>query len=135
EPFANLAYVRLHTDAFAESGGKAALTARGQSTDTTFSTLGLRGATSLGRDSLKATAMLGWRHAFGNAVQRSALAFASGGDPFTVAGLPIAKNAAVIDAGLEIAIGKNATLALSYNGQHGTGLTDNGVRAGFRLGF
>ncbi|MDR2856313.1 MAG: autotransporter domain-containing protein, partial [Novosphingobium sp.] len=84
---------------------------------------------------LKATATLGWRHAFGNAVPRSTLAFASGGETFTVAGLPIAKNAAVIDAGLEIAIGKNATLALSYNGQHGTGITDNGVRAGFRLGF
>ncbi|MFX8573833.1 autotransporter domain-containing protein, partial [Acinetobacter baumannii] len=45
EPFANLAYVSLHTDAFTEKGGAAALTSAATATDTTFSTLGLRTST------------------------------------------------------------------------------------------
>ena len=42
EPFANVAYVNLHTDGFAESGGAAALTQASDNTDQTFTTLGLR---------------------------------------------------------------------------------------------
>ncbi|MGN6769612.1 MAG: autotransporter domain-containing protein, partial [Rhizobiaceae bacterium] len=41
EPFANLAYVSLHTDGFTEKGGVAALHVRGGTTDTTFTTLGI----------------------------------------------------------------------------------------------
>lgn len=36
EPFANLAYVNLHTDGFREAGGAAALTSASANTDTTF---------------------------------------------------------------------------------------------------
>ncbi|WP_409408329.1 autotransporter domain-containing protein [Achromobacter sp.] len=39
-----MAYVNLHTDGFAESGGLAALHSRGGDTATTFSDLGLRGS-------------------------------------------------------------------------------------------
>ncbi|MDR2856624.1 MAG: autotransporter domain-containing protein, partial [Novosphingobium sp.] len=135
EPFANLAYVRLHTDAFAESGGKAALTARGQSTDTTFSMLGVHASTDLGANGLKATATLGWRHAFGDVTPTTSLSFAGGGDTFTIAGVPIAKDAAVIDLGLALPVGENASLGFSYNGQFGSGITDNGVRVSFHLRF
>ncbi|WP_245463673.1 MULTISPECIES: autotransporter domain-containing protein [unclassified Mesorhizobium] len=40
EPFANLAYVSVHTDGFTEDGGDAALTSAGSNTDATFTTLG-----------------------------------------------------------------------------------------------
>ncbi|MFX5812902.1 autotransporter domain-containing protein, partial [Acinetobacter baumannii] len=46
EPFANLAYVNLTTGAFGETGGAAALTARGDASGVTFTTLGLRAASS-----------------------------------------------------------------------------------------
>ena len=70
EPFANLAYVNLHTDGFGETGGAAALVARSQTTDTTFSTLGLRAETTLvaGQSETTLRGVLGWRHAFGDVV-------------------------------------------------------------------
>ncbi|MDX8457446.1 autotransporter outer membrane beta-barrel domain-containing protein [Mesorhizobium humile] len=42
DPFANLAYVHLSTDGFAEDGGAAALSSGGFSSDATFATLGAR---------------------------------------------------------------------------------------------
>nr|WP_283817480.1 autotransporter domain-containing protein [Bradyrhizobium liaoningense] len=136
EPFANLAYVNLHTNGFSEHGGAAALTGRSGSTDTSFSTLGLRGSTSFNLGGLIATATgsLGWRHAFGDMTPQSNLRFA-GSSAFTVWGVPIARNAAAIDTGLDLAISNNATLGVSYNGQFGSGVTDNSVRANFRMKF
>ena len=101
EPFANLAYVSVHTDGFTETGGAAALTSAGSTTDATFTTLGLRGSTDFALGGINATArgMLGWRHAFGDVTPTSSFAFA-GGDTFTIAGVPIARDAAVIEAGL-----------------------------------
>jgi outer membrane autotransporter protein len=45
EPFANLAYVNLHTDGFSETGGDAALTSRSDTMEDTFTTLGVRPST------------------------------------------------------------------------------------------
>jgi len=135
EPFAGLAYVDLRMRGFTEKGGEAALTARSRGIDTVFSTLGVRGSAILGRDGLKAVASLGWRHAFGDVIPRSIMTFAGGGDAFTVTGVPIARNIAVIDAGLDVPLGDNADFGLSYNGQFGSGLVDNGVRANLRLRF
>lgn len=73
EPFANLAYVSLHTKRFTEQDGVAALTARGQSSGTTFATLGVRGSARLG-GGFRAAATLGWRHALDDVMPRSTLA-------------------------------------------------------------
>lgn len=130
EPFANLAYADLKTDGFTEQGGITALRSRGERTDTTFTTLGLRASTRLGSDASGATVrgLLGWRHAFGDVSQSTALAFA-GGNVFTVAGVPIAKDAAVLEAGLDFAIRRDLTLGVSYSGQVGDGVKDHGVKA------
>ncbi|WP_241660821.1 autotransporter domain-containing protein [Variovorax guangxiensis] len=130
EPFANLAYADLKTDGFTEQGGITALRGRGESTDTTFTTLGLRASTRLGADATGATlrGLLGWRHAFGDVSQSATMAFA-GGNGFAVAGVPIAKDAAVIEAGLDFAIKRDLTLGVSYAGQVGDGVKDHGVKA------
>ncbi|MES2032160.1 MAG: autotransporter domain-containing protein [Pseudomonadota bacterium] len=62
--------------------------------------------------------MLGWRHAFGDVTPTSIMTFA-GGSPFTVAGVPIAANAAVADLGFDINVTPNATLGVTYGGQCG----------------
>ncbi|MBN9218983.1 MAG: autotransporter domain-containing protein [Mesorhizobium sp.] len=133
EPFANLAYVNLHTDGFTETGGAAALTASASNTDTTFSTLGIRASTDFSLSGVPVTARgtLGWRHAFGDVTPTSTLAF-SGSDAFSIAGTPIARDAAVIEAGLDFAVTGKATLGLTYSGQFGNGSSDNGFKA--RLG-
>ena len=136
ESFANLAYVNLRTAAFAEQGSAAALRGAGQTTDATFTTLGMRAQTDVVLGDVPATArgMLGWRHAFGDVTPTAALAFASG-ETFAVAGTPIARNAAVIEAGLDIALSPNATLGLAFAGQLANRASDNGFKVDLSVRF
>jgi outer membrane autotransporter protein len=137
EPFVNLSHVRLSSNAFAEQGGAAALKGAGASASTSFSTVGAHATTAveLGQTQAQARLTLGWRHAFGNAAPATTLQFVSGGDAFTVAGTPIAKNAAVVQAGLDMAISKNATLGVSYNGQISAKAKDHGASANLKVRF
>ena len=130
EPFAGLAYVNLHTDDFNERGGFAALHGAGGSTDIGYSTLGVRatGDVELGGAKMTLRGMLGWRHAIGSTSQYASMALASQ-SAFIVAGVPIAKDAAVVEAGVDFALRKDLTLGVSYLGQAGSGVTDNGVKA------
>jgi outer membrane autotransporter protein len=136
EPFANLAYVNLRRDGFSERGGAAALTSTGDSTDTAFTTLGLRASTDFAIGTMKATlrGTLGWRHAFDEVTPFSTFAF-TGGSAFNIAGVPIARDAAVVDAGLEFAVAKGATVGISYNGQFGNEAADQSVRGNFMIKF
>ncbi|CEJ10039.1 Extracellular serine protease precursor [bacterium YEK0313] len=136
EPFANLAHVNLHTAGFSEGRGAAALTGTSSATGATFATLGLRASATfdLGAASLTAKGMLGWRHVLGDATPLSTMRLA-GSDAFTIAGVPIARNAAVIEAGLDYGIMPNATLGISYGGQFGSGALDQSLRANFNMKF
>ncbi|RUT97183.1 autotransporter outer membrane beta-barrel domain-containing protein, partial [Mesorhizobium sp. USDA-HM6] len=136
EPFANLAYVSVHTDGFTEHGGAAALTSASSTTNATFTTLGLRASTDVALGGISATTrgMLGWRHAFGDVTPTSTFAFA-GGDAFTIGGVPVARDSAVIEAGFDLKMSANATLGLSYAGQFGTHAADNGARANLSVKF
>lgn len=137
EPFAGLAYVSTSTDGFTETGGSAALTSADKSFDSTTTTLGLRAASDFNLGDAKATVRggLGWRHAFGDVTPASTVAFAAGGDSFTVYGAPIARDALLIEAGLDFAVSPKANLALSYNGQVANGARDHGVKASLGVKF
>nr|WP_164985951.1 autotransporter domain-containing protein [Bosea sp. Tri-44] len=136
EPFAGLAYVNLHTDGLTETGGAAALSSRGDDTSLGYSTLGLRASTGFAMQGLDLTLRggLAWRQAFGDVTPTATLAFA-GSNPFSVAGLPIAKNAAVVEAGLDIALGANATLGASYTGQLAESAQDHAFKANLAVRF
>lgn len=136
EPFVNAAYVDLHTDGFTERGGAAALQGASTSTGVTFTTLGLHLSSEVMLGSVAATARgtLGWRHAFGDVTPLSTFALA-GGSPFTVAGVPIAQDAAVVDAGLDVAIARNATLGIAYTGQFANRATDQSIKGNFAIRF
>lgn len=136
EPFANLAYVSVHADGFTEQGGAAALTSASSTTNATFTTLGLRASTDVALGGISATARgtLGWRHAFGDVTPTSTFAFA-GGDAFAIAGVPVASDSAVIEAGFDLQMSTNATLGLSYVGQFGGHNTDNGAKADLSVRF
>lgn len=137
EPFANLAHVNLHTEGFRETGGAAALAAGSSSTGTTFATLGLRGSAAfeLGGAPVTARGMLGWRHAFDDVAQTSTARFAGGGNAFTVAGVPVARDVAVIEAGLDFALTPSAAIGVSYGGQFGSGAVDQSFKASFSAKF
>lgn len=136
EPFLNLAYVNLHSNGFAEQGGIAALTSRSSNTDTGFTTLGMRASTDFMLGPMAATlrGTLGWLHAYGDITPVSVVSF-SNGNPFTVSGVPIATDAAVTEAGLDLHIAPQATLGVSYNGQFGDGSVDQSVRGIFTMQF
>ncbi|MBT2299602.1 autotransporter domain-containing protein [Variovorax paradoxus] len=133
EPFVGLAHVRLKSDAFFERGGPAAMHGEGDSLDATFSTLGLR-ASMQASESIRVRGMLGWRHAFGDTTPASTHTF-SGSLPFTLAGVPLAKDVAVLEAGIETQLRPNLTLGASYSGQFGDGLQDHGFKASLNWTF
>ncbi|WP_127814868.1 autotransporter domain-containing protein [Bordetella bronchiseptica] len=122
EPYAGIAYSDLRTRGFSESGGSAALSGQSDSNSLTTTTLGLRAHTrfTLGQAEATLRANLGWRHAFGDVQPASTLAFA-GGQAFTVAGTPIARNAALLGLGADVAVSRSLTLGLAYDGQYGDG--------------
>jgi outer membrane autotransporter protein len=131
EPFAGLAHARLKSHAFFERGGLAALYSEGGSRDTTFSTLGVR-ASMQASESTRLRGLLGWRHAFGDTTPKTTHAF-GGSLPFTLAGVPLAKNVAVLEAGIETQLRPNLTLSASYSGQFGDGLQDHGAKVELNL--
>ncbi|RRY06881.1 autotransporter domain-containing protein [Brucella anthropi] len=135
EPFANLAYVRLHTDGY-DGDGVAGLHSDSDNSDVTYTTLGLRAATDLTLGGLASTlhATLGWQHAAGDITPVARHAFA-GSEPFSVAGVPIAEDAALIEAGLNFQFSENASLAAGYKGQFGDGAVRNGFNASFNVKF
>ena len=117
EPFANLAYVHLDTDGFAETGGTiSALTGQGASSESTFSTLGLRASTRLGTGMTALHGMLGWQHAYGDLRPATTLTFNTGAS-FASAGVPIARDALALEAGFDVFLSPKATLGASYSGQ------------------
>ncbi len=116
-PFANLAQVHLQTDGFHERSGALALDNPRQNTDVTFSTLGLRLASKpLGDWKVVPSAALGWRHAFGDSTPEHEAAFAGGPD-FKLVGAPIAREAAVVQGALDMALTETVSLGLGYDGQ------------------
>ncbi|MCX5516566.1 autotransporter outer membrane beta-barrel domain-containing protein [Kaistia algarum] len=137
EPFANLAYVNLSTDGFTEQGGAAALTSESGDDGVTYTTLGLRASTvfAIG-NGMTATArgMLGWRHAFGDTAPVSTFAF-SGGSAFNIAGVPIATDAALLDAGLDVNLTSTATIGINYGGQLSSDSTDQTLSGTFKVAF
>ncbi|BCW87530.1 hypothetical protein sos41_06600 [Alphaproteobacteria bacterium SO-S41] len=136
EPFINVAWVGLHTDRFSETGGAAALISSADDTDITFATLGVKASTqfTLGDGDASLHGMLGWRRASGDVTPLSTFSFA-GGSAFTIAGVPVAEDSFVLDAGFDVNLGANSTLGVSYAGQFGSGLTDHAVHADINVRF
>jgi subtilase-type serine protease len=138
EPFAGAAWVRLNTDAAAERGGLAALNIAGTTFETGYSTLGIRAAsmTPVGPDMmLIPRASLAWQHAFDGVTPTATLAFQAAPVPFVIAGVPIARDALLAEAGLDLAIGRHATLGVSYVGQLAGNVQDHAAKGKFSWKF
>jgi outer membrane autotransporter protein len=136
EPFANLAYVGIHTRGFSETGGDAALTSRPDTTQDMFATFGVRPSTEISIGSISAVlrGMAGWRHTFGDITPSSLVSFA-GSTAFTVTGAPIAKEAGVVEAGISANLSDSAAIGLTYGGQFSNRETDHGIRGTLAVSF
>ncbi|MGX9963821.1 autotransporter outer membrane beta-barrel domain-containing protein [Roseomonas sp. F4] len=136
-PYLGLAYVNTGGEAFTETGSSAALSGKIGSLDTAYSTLGLRSeaeVTLWGR-TFRPQASFGWQHAIGDVAGTARLAFDNGGAGYQVSGVPIARDAAIIGAGLSYDMAPGIALNLSYRGQFGQDAQSNGVRGTLSLAF
>ncbi|HEX7816216.1 autotransporter-associated beta strand repeat-containing protein [Dyella sp.] len=129
EPFLNLARVQLRTDATREGGGAAALTVAGENTAVNTATLGLRDTWSLDASGgLHAHASLGWQQAWGDLTPVSSMRFTGDSSSFDIAGVPVARHAGVVDAGLSFSLARNVAVDASYIGRFGNNAKDQGAR-------
>jgi outer membrane autotransporter protein len=135
-PFLQAAYVNLHTESFEETGGSAALSARSESTDNLTTTLGLRPEArfAFGDMAVRLSGLVGWQHSFGDIAAASRFALA-GGDSFTVRGAPMARDTALLEAGLDLALTDGVNFGAAYQGRFGDSFADNGVTARLGVAF
>jgi outer membrane autotransporter protein len=120
EPFGGLAFVHLRTDSFTEAGGPSALNGSGSSDNMGYTTLGARAATIYALQNGMAVvprASLAWQHALGDVTPTAILAFAGAGSAFGIAGVPIARDAALVCAGADLRIAPETSLGFAYVGE------------------
>lgn len=126
EPFVGVGYADLRTRGFSESGGDAALNGESERNHLAAVTVGLHAKSTFesagAAGNLRAT--LGWRHAYGNVDPEATLAF-QGSQTFTVTGAPIARDSAVVELSVDMAVTKRTTVGLNYGGQFSSGTRRN----------
>jgi fibronectin-binding autotransporter adhesin len=131
EPYLDLANVNARTGAFSETGGIAALDGGAKAGSENYSTLGVRAtlpAISIAGIGVVPDFNLGWQHAFTRFVSNQTLTFASTGESFAVAGVPLDTDAAAVQAGLDFVLAPNATLDIGYDGNVSGRVQDHAVR-------
>ncbi|WP_349961485.1 autotransporter domain-containing protein [Rhizobium sp. ZPR3] len=120
EPYANVTFTDVRSSAFSERGGAAALSGSTDQSPVTFATFGVRAERNIALADMPAKlyGALGWQHAFGDLDISSRMAFA-GSDIFTESGTVVDRDSLVVDAGFDIALSQQISLALDYNGNFG----------------
>ena len=136
EPFVGLSVGQQRNGSFQERGGFAALQGESNTDNLASTTMGLRMHSDfkLGRSEGRLRATVGWRHAFGDVESSKNMAFA-GGQNFTVAGAPLARNTAVLGLEADIVLSRSAALVLGYRGEVGGGQRDHSASMKLRWAF
>jgi outer membrane autotransporter protein len=133
EPFASLTALRVHSDAFVESGGPAALSGEAINEDALISTLGVRFETNpVGRFSVRG--MTGWRRAWGDVSPVGRHAF-EGGATFEVLGAARSEDAAVTRVEAEWRLSPRIGFGLAYDGVLGDEGVDHAITGAFKVVF
>ncbi|MFQ6589945.1 MULTISPECIES: autotransporter domain-containing protein [Pseudomonas] len=130
EPFANLAYVHLDSDAFHEKGAAAALERSRDQRDAVLSTLGVRALKTLplnDRQQLELSGSLGWQHSLSAVQSQEHLAFVAGGPSFAVGSSPLLRDAALVGVQASLALSPSTRVNLDYTGQLGGSEKTQGV--------
>jgi outer membrane autotransporter protein len=138
EPFAGLAYVHLRNGSFLESGGAAALSGSATHENIGYTSLGLRLANIMPLANgtvLVPRATFAWQYAFGDVTPTAALAFQDTGTAFSVAGVPIAQNSALVDAGLDWRFSPQAKVGVSYLGELAAHAQTHAIKGAFTWDF
>lgn len=138
EPYAGLAFVSVDTDRFKERGGpQASLQGVNLNQDVGYTTVGLRLAKTMMWGDMVVTPHVeaAWLHAFNDVTPGASLAFAATGTEFSVTGVPLAEDSALLDAGLDFALSDRLSAGVSYSGQYADEISDNAVKGRMTLLF
>jgi len=138
ESFAGLAWVHLSTDPFSEIGGVSALDGSSSNDDVGYSTLGARWASNYLMPNgmmLTPRATLAWQHAFGTVTPTAALTFRNTGAAFGIWGVPIARDAALVEAGGDLHLSAQTEFGIFYVGQLAANAQDHSVKGNFTWRF
>jgi outer membrane autotransporter protein len=138
EPFVGLAWVQLNTDSFTETGGVSALTGASSKDGVGFSTVGARWASNYLMPNgmmLTPRASLAWQHAFGTVPPTATLTFQNTGTAFGIWGAPIARDAALVEAGGDLHLSTQTKVGIFYAGQLATSTRDHSVKGNFTWQF
>jgi autotransporter-associated beta strand protein len=137
EPFIGAAAIRVGRDGFSERGGAAALTTQGQDYDVATSTVGVQAQGQIGAlfgltTPIFVRGLVGYRRAYGDVLPSTLFSFGVAGQTFLTAGVPVARDAVVAQAGLDWQVASETTLSLAYTGQIGADRTQiHGLKGGF----
>ncbi|WP_313516544.1 autotransporter-associated beta strand repeat-containing protein [Pseudomonas sp.] len=137
EPFVGLSHSRYKSDTIKEKGGDSSLRSDGDQS-LTQSTAGLRAAKhiDLGQEAdLIVRGSVGWQHAFGSTQADASVRFTAGGDSFKVEGAPMGRDAALVGAGVDMAISERSRLSANYAGQFSDKSRDHAVSLTYSYNF
>ena len=81
------------------------------------------------------TNQLGWRHAFGDTIPKVNQTFIDSFSSFTIAGVPIDRDAFVSETSLDYAVSQRVTVGLSYSGQDGRHASDSAFKGHVDVSF
>ncbi|MNJ77447.1 Extracellular serine protease precursor [compost metagenome] len=83
---------------------------------------------------LSVQSSLAWQRVLDEPSEGSRLTLA-GYDSFSVNGVPVAQDTALVQLGVSAKIAPQASLDLGYSGQIGDGYNDHGIRLGLNIAF
>lgn len=131
-PFVRMAWAKLGTNGFDESGGAAALAVSPENQTALFSRLGLRAEHNLetSAGSAKLRGELAWRYATGDvrAFGRQSFRDDITRSEFVSEGLPLSRQAWSLQLGVTADLAKQVSLGVSYAGQFASRRQDHGAR-------
>lgn len=76
-----------------------------------------------------------WQHAFGDMKPDAVMAFEGAVSPFAVGGVPLARDAALVETGLDLRVTSQATIGISCTGQLADGVQDHSLKGNLLFRF
>ena len=138
KPLVGLRYINLKEDGYTETGSAANLTVAARTTESVVTNLGVRYVRpfNAGRGAFEARSI--WSHEFGDDRPTVTGRLAAGpvGASFTVAGVPVKRDALTLGAGVSNEVAKNFSLHADYNVElRGGGQTQHALVLGLRYAW
>lgn len=134
QPYLGFESYRVKTDAFAETGGSAALRGGERTESFAFAKLGARAETPIVEE-LSARANMAWLRRVDGVAPSLRQGFVAGGTAFDVGGVPLSRDAAAAGLDLVWSPSANVRIVSGYNGRIGSGSGDSSFRVAASVGF